>query len=90
MFTFAFSESGYYVLYGGMDHLASVTAPKSLFCVPLLPPNICYTVSRISGRFDATAMKEPKNMMGSCIPESGEKPKFRVSRPTTGATTSSQ
>jgi hypothetical protein len=90
MFTFFFSESGYYVLYGGKDHLALVTPTEIRFCVPLIPPEICYTISRLSGRFHASAMKEPKNMDGSCIPESGERPKFRVTRPTTGATTTSQ
>jgi hypothetical protein len=48
--------------------------PKSCFASG--SPDVCYTISRISGRFDATAMDEPKHMNGSCVPEA-EKLKFR-------------
>jgi hypothetical protein len=75
VFRFDFSESGY-VLYVAKEHLASVTHTKIMFCVPLFPPDVCYTISRISGRFDATAMDEPKHMNGSCVPEAA-KLKFR-------------
>jgi hypothetical protein len=79
--TIYFAESGQ-VRFIGSQYPATVTSAEINFCVPIgTSGKVCYTVSRLSGRFSASAEIGFQSMIGmtkfngSCIPE-GAKPKF--------------
>jgi hypothetical protein len=80
--TIYFAESGE-VRFNGSQYPATVTSAEINYCLPIGPSGkVCYTVSRLSGRFSASAeigfqgiLIGKTKFKGTCLPE-GTKPKF--------------
>jgi hypothetical protein len=79
--TIYFAESGQ-VRFGGKQHPATVTRAEIQFCSAsadtAINTKVCYSISRISGRFNGSSIGSVGGVLifnGSCVPE-GQQPKF--------------
>jgi hypothetical protein len=72
---FSFSDDGL-VEFAGKQRDAMVTTFEIVFCLPSRSaPTDCYTISRVSGRFEHNKRGAIDAMNGTCLPAS-QKPKF--------------